>query len=352
MSHKQASQLPFNDVEASVLEAWPRFPSSRERLLLAVSGGADSVAMFRVILRMHGQASLVEVAHFNHLLRGAESDADEAFVQNLCGHHAVNCWIGKPEKNGPPIQSEDSARVARYRFLEQTAYRIGARYVLTAHTASDRAETMLHNLFRGTGLTGVRSIQATRNLGSELVVVRPLIRCSRKNVIDYLAELGQDFRHDSSNRDVSFRRNQIRHEILPAIRSSYGDRLDERLLAFADEIAELEAWILGMAEQYLEQVEQLLAERFGTVRQFGAHDREICLPRNQILPVDWPVLRSALSIRYHQLDWPLGKMSRGHWNTVRAMHQQTGNESPSLNLPGGLELSLQEDWLFIRRPGP
>ena len=147
-----ATEPALLELESVMLQRWARIASSDTRMLLAVSGGADSVSMLRAAVRLTGNTSMLVVGHFNHLWRGSESDRDQAFVSQLAARHGLACRLGRENSSAVgQAQSEESAREQRYRFLEATAYETGARYVLTAHTADDRVETMLHNLFRGTG---------------------------------------------------------------------------------------------------------------------------------------------------------------------------------------------------------
>ena len=131
-------------------------------LLLAVSGGADSVGLLRAMVELKGSgAGRIFVAHFNHALRGAESDADAAFVSELCQRLDLPCETGTADTaqlardEGDGLEA--AARGVRYAFLRATAERLGARYVVTAHTADDQAETILHRIVRGTGV----KLQAT-----------------------------------------------------------------------------------------------------------------------------------------------------------------------------------------------
>jgi tRNA(Ile)-lysidine synthase len=198
-------------------------------LVVAVSGGPDSVALARAAAEMCGEHRLV-LAHLNHQLRGADSDADEVFVAGLhaslassmpdlrlCSeHHDVGAQARREGAN-----LEALARRVRYDWLAEVARREGVRWVLTGHTADDQAETVLHRLLRGAGLQGLRGIAARRPLDGEISVVRPLLGTTRAEVLAYLCALGQSFREDASNRDLRHTRNRIRHELLPHLAANY-----------------------------------------------------------------------------------------------------------------------------------
>lgn len=195
----------------------PVLPPKGSRVLCAVSGGADSVCLLHMLL--HGGRELtVLAAHYNHGLRGAEADRDEAFVRSLCEEWGVPLRTGRGDvarmarERGESI--ETAARNARYAFLEQTAAETGAEYIATAHTASDNAETVLLQLARGTGSRGLGGIPPQRGR-----IVRPLLDMTRAEVEAYLEKYGLAHVEDSTNAEEDAARNRIRHAAVPALRS-------------------------------------------------------------------------------------------------------------------------------------
>ncbi len=149
MSHPLVSNL---------LQSWPLGLWQDQSIVLAVSGGADSVALLRAVceVRSHLRHSdRLHVAHLNHGWRGTESDWDEQFVVELSHTLGIACTVHRLPPQPESAKSEQAARKARHAFFKQVAHERNARFVATAHTASDRVETMLHNLCRGTGLSGV-----------------------------------------------------------------------------------------------------------------------------------------------------------------------------------------------------
>ncbi len=153
-------------LEHKLAQAWPSDRWRDVGVLVAVSGGPDSVALLRALRRIApaGRGSL-RVAHFNHRWRGAEADQDQRFVVTLCESLGLACEVGAadPARQGmAPDGLEAAARDARYRFLVETAQRTGARYVVTGHTADDQAETILHHIVRGTGLLGLSGMRPAR----------------------------------------------------------------------------------------------------------------------------------------------------------------------------------------------
>jgi tRNA(Ile)-lysidine synthase len=175
-------------------------------VLAAVSGGADSVAMLHML-----RGGKVTVAHYNHGLRAA-ADEDEAFVRSLCGQWEVP-FVSERGKVPKGAGVEAAAREMRYDFLERVREEQGLDTIATAHTADDNVETVLLNLTRGAGLSGLCGIPEKRGK-----IVRPILHLSRDKVIQYLTERDIPWREDGSNRDTVYRRNYIRHEVVPALK--------------------------------------------------------------------------------------------------------------------------------------
>ena len=229
-------------------------------LLLAVSGGADSVAMAALAAALAPAFGWTCVwGHLNHLLRGAESDADERFVRALADEWKTPLACGRASvarlarRRGHSL--EQAARAARYRFLEAAAHDAGAAFVLTAHTADDQAETILLRLARGAGLRGLRGILPVRPIrpGSAVTLARPLLAIRRRALRDYLGERRIVFRTDSSNADLRFARNRMRREVLrPWTRKN--PRIVERLAQAAAGAQDLFSRVERETSRFLKDV--------------------------------------------------------------------------------------------------
>ncbi|HEX5104177.1 MAG TPA: tRNA lysidine(34) synthetase TilS, partial [Pirellulaceae bacterium] len=192
---------------------WPPDEWRDVTVLVAVSGGADSVALLRGLhqLKAAGEGRLV-LAHFNHRLRGAESDADQALVEELARRLGLEAVVGARgrEGEGERGRSEESLRELRYEFLAAAADKVGARFVATAHTADDQVETVLMNVLRGTGLAGLAGIPRVRRLTDAATLIRPLLNVTRAEVLEYLHSLGQSYRDDATNQSADYTRNRVR----------------------------------------------------------------------------------------------------------------------------------------------
>lgn len=186
-----------------------------KKVLVALSGGADSVMLLHYLSGIEGLE--VVAAHYNHCLRGAESDRDELFVKSLCKKMGIKCLVGRGDVAAFACNSgmgiEEAARTLRYEFLSETGKREGCNAVATAHNADDNAETVLLNMARGTGLKGLCGIPPVRGN-----FIRPLLQISRAEIEEYLAEQGLEHIEDSSNATDDYNRNRIRHHVSPVLR--------------------------------------------------------------------------------------------------------------------------------------
>lgn len=224
-----------------------------ERISAAVSGGADSVALLRVLLELRDELGIVlSVAHFNHRIRGAQSDADEQFVRELAARHALEFHSGSGDAPGHArehkLSLETAARQLRHAWFAGLVRQGKADKIATAHTQDDQAETVLMRVLRGTGTRGLAAMTPGND---KLHLVRPLLGSTRAQVEDYLKSAGQDWREDASNRDLAHTRNRIRHELLPLLERSYNPAV-KRALADLAEVAygEEEVWEANVGEMF------------------------------------------------------------------------------------------------------
>lgn len=335
-----ASLQPF---EQRLAAAWPPSIWRDVGVAVAVSGGADSVALLLALraVRVEGAGRLT-VAHFNHGLRGAESEADAEFVATLCSHLGVDCQIGRPATplaGGSPDGVEAAARAARYHFLERTAERLGARYVVTAHTADDQAETILHHVMRGTGLRGLAGIHAVRPLGPAVTLVRPMLKLGRDEVLDYLGALGQPYREDRTNRDVRFTRNRIRHELLPLLKRDYAPGIVESLSRLGSLAAD--------AGQVIDKLADNLLER--TLIESNAD--QVTLDCRRLASEDRHLVRELFAALWRRQAWPLRAMGYAEWNVLAdlALAETTPGDTIARKqiLPGAISAERRAERLVL-----
>jgi tRNA(Ile)-lysidine synthase len=224
-----------------------------DRLALAVSGGADSVALLCLLLELRAELGIVlSVAHVNHKLRGEESDEDGRFVAKLARQHGLELHVCEAPVDGSQSSGQGSgieaaARELRYGFFRQLAREGRVAKIATAHTLDDQAETVLLRIFRGTGIRGLSGVHP-RIIFAEQghtfgELVRPLLGFRRSALQEFLREQGQSWREDSSNRDIAFLRNRVRHRLLPMIGEEFGEAAIEHMGELAEIArAEEEHW--------------------------------------------------------------------------------------------------------------
>lgn len=219
------------------------------RLLLALSGGADSVALFLMLLEHN--VSLV-AAHCNFHLRGAESDRDELFVRDLCAKYNVPLRVQHFDTTREAAESGESvemvARRLRYAWFEELRQIEGLDYICTAHHRDDQVETILLNIARGTGLSGLRGMLPIQGR-----VCRPLLSCyGRDELRQYLKEKGESWVEDSSNDDTHYQRNLVRHKLIPSI-NELNAQSSKHICDLASHVHEAESRLENMHENWEEE---------------------------------------------------------------------------------------------------
>ena len=199
--------------------------------VVAVSGGSDSVGLLRVLHRLAPELGIsLSVAHLDHGVRGDAARDDARFVGNLAAELGLPVDLG----NWQPVRPghfEADARYARYAWLHEIARARGATAVAVGHTRDDQAETILHRMIRGTGLRGLAGMPPRRVFFGDpsIMLVRPLLSVSRQAIRNDLKTIGQDYREDASNTDLSRTRARIRHDLLPLLARDYNPRVAEGL---------------------------------------------------------------------------------------------------------------------------
>jgi tRNA(Ile)-lysidine synthase len=306
------------------------------RGVVAVSGGADSAALLRALIEC---GATVTVAHLNHQLRGAESDADEMFVIELANVLGVPVRIERIDVAVLGGNLEATARRVRYEWLTKIATEVNAGWIATGHTADDQAETVLHRLIRGTGLQGLRGIASFRRDQREralpapagrdekgAVLLRPLLFLPRVDLLAYLESVSQSFRTDSSNADTRFTRNRIRAELLPLLRTFNPGIVDvlNRLSVQAEEL---------FAEQETETA-KLLAD----VELPRAGDMLI-LNATKLPSIGEAKVRAALRMLWDREGWPTQAMTFDHWKRAAAIAL---GQHPAADFPDGVHVRRNE----------
>lgn len=232
----------------------------RQRVVVGVSGGPDSMALLHALRELSAERRfgwVLHAAHLHHGLRGAEADADAAFVKDAMERLRLGCTIERLEPDAVGAagkgSAEEAARRLRYGFLERVCERMGAESVAVAHHADDRAETILHHAIRGTGMRGLRGMRAKRPLRpvGSIQLIRPLLGFRRTEVMAYLEDRKIGYCLDRTNERLDHTRNRIRHRILPMLCEEMNPRAVEALLRLGDQAGLLECFVSAQAERLL-----------------------------------------------------------------------------------------------------
>lgn len=336
----------------SIRSYWPESLWHDTTVLVAVSGGADSVALLHGILELASNKTRVIVAHFNHAVRGAESDGDAEFVRELAASKGLSCVMDTRESDpsssndGDGVReirlSEAHLRELRNRFLKQSAMRLGASWIATGHHADDCVETFLHHLLRGSGPAGLAAMAPTRRVTPLLQLARPLLGVNRRDIIDYLCEHGLSFRNDSSNDTSDYTRNRIRNELLPWLRHyARTEGLDRRFWNASQLIREEHLVIESLANAWLNNLDiiKIGVTELDLADDFVAYEFDL----HACMDTPWPVVREGFVRLWHDWGWPLREMSLSHWNRIRKMIDRAAvSKHPQrLQLPGNIQVTIR-----------
>jgi tRNA(Ile)-lysidine synthase len=334
---RPSSLLPRESQDISSMHVNTHESLRQHGVVLAVSGGADSTAMLHWFARFgFDSAAKIAVAHINHGLRGQDSDGDATFVSELARHYQLRYFehrIEAPEWQQDESGSwESAARQIRYHFLTETAERLGFRYVATAHTADDQTETVLHRIFRGTGLAGLAGIPPFRQLSPAVTLIRPLLNVRRSEILDFLQSIGAAYRTDATNNENDWTRNKIRNLVLPILRSEINGNVDEAVQRLALLSGENETVLNDLTEEVLER------------HVWKKSANEIILKRQPLLSYRSETLRTLFVHLWKQNGLPLREMGLEQWNRLTDFLQ---NDSATLQLSGKITVVKETDFVKI-----
>jgi tRNA(Ile)-lysidine synthase len=309
-----------------------------EHVLVAVSGGADSTAL---LLCLHdltrGLGLKLTAAHLNHSLRGKESDGDEAFVQELSGQIGIRFISHKLDIRKRAAAAgknlEDAARELRFSFLRRTAERVGATRIALGHTLNDQAETVLMRLIRGSGLEGLSGIHPVL----DNLFIRPLLECSRQDVLQYLSARQASYREDSSNQDPQYLRNRVRIELIPYLQRHFNPKTIDALARQAELAAE--------TAKYLEAQSLRVFERLRRSAGGG-----VSIPVPGLMRVHPALQKLVLRQALKECRKSLKRIASRHIDSLLALCR-TGQSGSQIQLPGNLVVVRQFDDLLFLAPG-
>ena len=300
--------------------------SPDDGIIVALSGGADSVSLLSALDRLRKDGTLppelsLLAAHVNHGLRGEEADRDERFVRRLCEEMQIPLQVLKVNVAEQRLKGEgieEAGRRIRYGFFRRLQQQYGYRYVATAHTADDQLETVLLNLTRGSGLNGLCGIPPVRD-----GIIRPLLDCSREEIERYCEENHLSFVTDSTNTDTAYRRNQIRQTVLPLLRD-INPQITSACSRLTDSLREDEALLSRLTRELLQSAR----------RPDGQYDRDLLLFAPPAL------LRRAIK---GVMETAGGDPEERH---IRLVEQMLRAGEGVLQIPGEVTVTVKDDLLL------
>jgi tRNA(Ile)-lysidine synthase len=341
-----SSSSPSPATETAFLAALAAgFPATHDWVfpsLVAVSGGADSVALALAVARLApaGAGERLVIAHADHCLR-PDSAADADFVRQLAerlGARFVGRRLDVPTAGGRE-GLEGRARRLRYDFLAEAAHEVGARHVLVAHTADDQAETILHRLLRGTGVAGLAGMRRSRPLADGVALLRPLLHVPRASVRAFLAATGQDWREDATNADVRHARNFLRHEILPRCEAGPYPAAAEAIVRLGHQAATAAAAVASAAEHLLD------------AHSSRRDDGTVVLRTAGLATLDRHLLAELFARLWAREGWPRRDMTARHYSLL-VTAARGESEAGTTDFPGGVRVSTaQAGQVTLRPPG-
>jgi tRNA(Ile)-lysidine synthase len=328
--------MPFLPTLATALEP---LGLRGARVVVGVSGGADSVALLRGLHALASESSIeLYAAHLNHGLRPGSAEEDAEWTRRLCDRLQIPVVL---EQADVPKRAaaegwniEEAARIVRYEFFERTARTLGGTHVAVAHNADDRVETVLHHLLRGTGLAGLRGMKASRPLAEGITLVRPLLGVHRQEIESWLAEIGQDFRTDPTNADLNRTRNRIRQVVLIELEREFGPQVRGSILRLAEQADEVQASIEAAAEHLLKSS---LADESPEICRLDVRPLQGQLPH---------IVREAFVSLWRRKNWPRQRMGFDDWERLSHLVKEGGGP---IVLPGRIEATRRGTLIVLRR---
>ncbi|MEA5503367.1 tRNA lysidine(34) synthetase TilS [Halotia wernerae UHCC 0503] len=301
-----------------------------QRLLVAVSGGQDSLCLIKLLLDLQPKWGwYLGIAHCDHRWR-SDSQANANHVKNLAQNWGISFYL---ETANEPLNSEAKARNWRYQTLSAIAQANNYQYIITGHTASDRAETLLYNLMRGTGADGLQALTWQRPLETGMMLVRPLLEVTRKQTEQFCQEFHLPIWEDSTNQDVKYARNRIRQELIPYLQANFNPNVESALAQTAE--------LLQAEVEYLEQAAQQLQQ---AAMEQGENNHPIRLNRRILQTAPLALQRRVMRQVLQQIlpDAP----NFEHIEKLTALITAP-NRSQTDPFPGGAIAQVQNDWIYL-----
>ncbi len=313
-----------------------------QRLLIAVSGGQDSLCLIKLLLDLQSKWGWdLGIAHCDHRWR-SDSQANAHHVENLAQNWGISFYL---ETANEPINSEATARDWRYQALSAIAFTNNYQYIVTGHTASDRAETLLYNLIRGTGADGLQALTWQRLLTTGIMLVRPLLEITRTQTEQFCQDFQLPIWEDSTNQDLQYARNRIRQELIPYLRENFNPQV-ESALAQTAELLQAEVEYLEKAAQELRE-EAMVSGMGHGAWGIGHEENTVPLRLNRRVLQKAPLALQRRVMRQVLQEVLTDAPSFEHIEKLTALIIAP-NRSQTDPFPGGAIAQVQGDWICLK----
>lgn len=334
---RDASHETRDRLTETVRTALTEFGVRDETVVVAVSGGPDSVVLLHLLFRLREDFGLrLHVAHLNHMLRGEHGARDARFVADLAQRLDLPCTceerdVRTYQRASANSSLEDAARQVRYQFLNETADRAGAKRIALGHMADDQAETVLLHLVRGTGLSGLRGMLPVRGR-----IIRPLLTVRREEIEEFLQNEGIAHCADETNESRQFARNKIRADVIPLLQREFNPKVVDSIVRTAQVVRSAEEWVQIELDRHFDG---LIVDRDDTGLSFSADTL-----------MNAPTMLRRLAIRRAIRECAIETLNLGlsHVEATEAL-LFAADRRGRISLPGGLFARRIEDILEVRQ---
>lgn len=306
----------------------------KQKIVLGLSGGADSVCLFHILLKCRQKYGIECYAiHVNHGIRGEQAMEDQKFVEELCQRHLVPLKIvtaniqaiAKEKKKS----LEEAGREVRYREFHQHLEEIGADYIAIAHHKNDQAETVLHNLCRGSGLVGIAGMRFKKEK-----LIRPLLCVKREEIEKYLTTIGQSFQIDSTNSDNTYTRNRLRNEMIPQMEKNLNIKTVSHIAATAEILAEI--------ADYLEMTGKIIFQNMVETKEKRMILNKVEWEKEHIVMQKWVLQKMLFQMAGMQKD--IGQIHI--LDLMELMKKQVGK---SIDMPYGIKAERIYEGILLEK---
>ena len=336
MSPSTDRQKEFRHAIVNTIEGFGML-EHKDRVLVAVSGGPDSVALLLCLLAVKQIYALeMGIAHLNHQLRGTESDRDETFARKLAVQFNL-VFYGQQTNvrayaRDRGLSLEEAGREVRYSFFEQVARAHGYTKIATGHNQDDNVELVLMNLLRGAGPKGLSGIPPVR----ENCFIRPLIQVSKNQILDFLKARDQDYMTDSSNTDMRYLRNRLRFQLIPQLQTEYNPEIKDALDRLSHIMRQEDACLAAAADRHFNAC------------LIGSDASAIVFSKNRLSMLPPALMSRVLRKAILKIKKDLKRISHGHVTHIIefCFRRLSGT---SLDLPGQIRVYKNKDQITIRK---